>query len=269
VSVKRRSIWRASAAAGVAILSCLAVPALAQAPAGNAAPANAAQQTDQQQIRDEVDRLRKEFEAIRDSYGARLAALEAKLGTAPAAAATPVPPVGALPETASPAAAQPQQPVPTQPAPTQPAQAGVEVPSGAAGAGGPEGALPVYGNAAASSKVFNPDMAVIGNFIGTTGSNTIESAPALEMHEAEVTFQAVVDPYARADVFLSASPDGVEIEEGYLTLTSLPGGLLAKVGKMKQQFGKVNTMHAHTLPWVDVPIVMKNFLGGEEGLNDS
>jgi hypothetical protein len=28
-------------------------------------------------------------------------------------------------------------------------------------------------------------------------------------------------------------------------------------------------MHAHTLPWVDVPIVMKNFLGGEEGLNDS
>ena len=269
MSVKRRSIRRASAAAGVAILSCLAVPALAQAPAGNAAPANAAQQTDQQQIRDEVDRLRKEFEAIRDSYGARLAALEAKLGTAPAAAATPVPPVGALPETASPAAAQPQQPVPTQPAPTQPAQAGVEVPSGAAGAGGPEGALPVYGNAAASSKVFNPDMAVIGNFIGTTGSNTIESAPALEMHEAEVTFQAVVDPYARADVFLSASPDGVEIEEGYLTLTSLPGGLLAKVGKMKQQFGKVNTMHAHTLPWVDVPIVMKNFLGGEEGLNDS
>jgi hypothetical protein len=269
VSVKRRSIRRASAAAGVAILSCLAVPAFAQAPAGNAAPANAAQQTDQQQIRDEVDRLRKEFEAIRDSYGSRLAALEAKLGTAPAAAATPVPPVGALPETASPAAAQPQQPVPTQPAPTQPAQAGVEVPSGAAGAGGPEGALPVYGNAAASSKVFNPDMAVIGNFIGTTGSNTIESAPALEMHEAEVTFQAVVDPYARADVFLSASPDGVEIEEGYLTLTSLPGGLLAKVGKMKQQFGKVNTMHAHTLPWVDVPIVMKNFLGGEEGLNDS
>jgi hypothetical protein len=89
------------------------------------------------------------------------------------------------------------------------------------------------------------------------------------MHEAEVTFQAVVDPYARADVFLSASPDGVEIEEGFLTLTSLPGGLLAKVGKMKEQFGKVNTMHAHTLPWVDVPIVMKNFLGGEEGLNDS
>jgi hypothetical protein len=112
-------------------------------------------------------------------------------------------------------------------------------------------------------------MAVIGNFLGATGTNNVERAPALEMHEAEVTFQAVVDPYARADVFLTASPGGAEIEEGFLTLTSLPGGLLAKVGKMKQQFGKVNTMHAHTLPWVDVPLVMTNLLGGEEGLNDS
>jgi hypothetical protein len=31
----------------------------------------------------------------------------------------------------------------------------------------------------------------------------------------------------------------------------------------------VNTMHAHTLPWVDAPLVMKNLMGGEEGINDS
>jgi hypothetical protein len=78
-----------------------------------------------------------------------------------------------------------------------------------------------------------------------------------------------VDPYARADFFLAASPDGLEIEEGFLTFTSLPGGLLAKVGRIKEQFGKVNTMHAHVLPWVDAPIVMKNLLGGEEGMKDS
>ena len=246
------------------MLLCLGAPAFAQTPAAGPPAATAPQQADQQQIRDEVDRLRKEFESIRDSYGARLTALEAKLGTATlVTATTPVPPVAPLPEAAPAPAQQAQQPA----APQQPAgqAAGVDVPSGAAGAGGPQGALPVYGGGTASSKVFNPDMAVIGNFIGTTGENKIESAPSLEMHEAEVTFQAVVDPYARADVFLSASPDGLEIEEGFLTLTSLPGGLLAKVGKMKEQFGKANTMHAHTLPWVDVPIVMKNFLGGEEG----
>ena len=89
------------------------------------------------------------------------------------------------------------------------------------------------------------------------------------MHEAELSLQAIVDPYARADFFLAASPEGLDIEEGFLTLTSLPGGFLAKVGKMKEQFGKVNTLHAHTLPWVDVPIVMRNLLGGEDGLEDS
>jgi hypothetical protein len=112
-------------------------------------------------------------------------------------------------------------------------------------------------------------MAVIGNFVGAAGKNSIDPIPALRLNEAEMSFQAIVDPYARADFFLSASPDGLEVEEGFLTFPTLPGGLLMKVGKMKAQFGKVNTMHSHTLPWVDVPLPMKNLLGGEEGLNDS
>jgi hypothetical protein len=259
-----RSLRRAFGSALVLLVSINGTAASAQAPV----PAQNAPtpQVDPQQVRQELDRLRQEFEAIRDAYGARLAALEAKLGVA----AVPAP-VPQLPGEAAPAAAAPPPAAPT-PAAAAPSEApgqAADVPSGAAGAGGPQGALPVYGGAVASSKVFNPDMAVIGNFLGAVGENKKEPTPALDMHEAEVTFQAVVDPYARADVFLTASPDGVEIEEGFLTFTSLPGGLLAKVGKMKQQFGKVNTMHPHTLPWVDVPIVMKNFLGGDEGLNDS
>jgi hypothetical protein len=241
-------------------------PAFAQAQAAPQAPpaAGTAPPVDPQQVRQELERLRQEFEAIRDSYGARLAALEAKLGAAPAAA-TPAPPASATPTAAAPTT------VAEAPAPPQPPQGGgaVDVPSGAAGAGGPQGALPVYGNSSALSKIFNPDMAVIGNFVGAAGKNSIESMPSLQLQEAEVSLQAIVDPYARADFFLAASPDGLEIEEGFLTLTSLPGGLLAKVGKMKEQFGKVNTMHAHTLPWVDAPLVMKNLMGGEEGINDS
>jgi hypothetical protein len=89
------------------------------------------------------------------------------------------------------------------------------------------------------------------------------------MNEAEASFQAVVDPFARADFFLAFSPEGVEIEEGFLTFISLPGGLLAKVGQLKQQVGKVNTLHAHQLPWVDRPLAQVNLLGGEEGLADA
>jgi hypothetical protein len=164
----------------------------------------------------------------------------------------------------------PAAPTETQP-PTPPtgAPAEVAVPAGAAGAGGPQGPLPVYGATSALSKIFNPDIAVIGNFLGAAGENRINPAPAFEMNEAEASFQAIVDPYARADFFLAFSPEGVEIEEGFLTFTALPGGLLTKVGKLKQQVGKVNTLHAHALPWVDRPIAIANLLGGEEGLADS
>jgi hypothetical protein len=241
-------------------------------------------------LRAEIERLRQEFETVRETYGARLSALEAKISTieksgaenAPAApgaagvAAVPAPETPAPPTTPPPttppvesaAAAQSPQ-TPQAPQPGQPAGGGVQVPAGAAGAGGPEGALPVYGNVSALSKVFNPDMAVIGNFIGAAGSNTINPMPALQLNEAEMSFQAIVDPYARADFFLSASPDGFEVEEGFITFPTLPGGLLMKVGKMKAQFGKVNTMHSHVMPWVDEPLPMVNLLGGEEGLNDS
>jgi hypothetical protein len=204
------------------------------------APAGAsAQQPTAQEIREELDKLRKEFEAVRDAYGARLTALESKLA---GLGAQPQPPAGVTE---------------------------VQVPPGATGGGGPTGTLPVYGGTTALSKIFNPDIAVIGNFLGAVGDNPVNPAPALALDEVEGTFQAVVDPYARADFFLAFSPEGVEIEEGYLTLTSLPGGLLAKVGKLKQQVGKVNTLHAHQLPWVDKPLMIENLFGGEEGLADA
>src|SRR5439155_13764110 len=123
--------------------------------------------------------------------------------------------------------AQPAQPAPTAqtpataPAPPQTA----DVPAGAQGAGGPTGQLPVYGGAAAGSKIFNPDIAVIGDFLGAAGRNLVNPGPALEMHESEASFQAVVDPYARADFFISFGEEGVNLEEGFVTFTSLPGGL--------------------------------------------
>jgi hypothetical protein len=119
------------------------------------------------------------------------------------------------------------------------------------------------------AKVFNPDIAVIGDFLGAAGRNLVNPNPSLEMHESEASFQAVVDPYARADFFISFGEDGVNLEEGFVTLTSLPGGLLTKVGKMRAAFGKVNTLHNHVLPWTDRPLVSQNLVGGEDGIDDA
>src|SRR6266480_1484115 len=93
--------------------------------------------------------------------------------------------------------------------------------------------------------------------------------PSQQLNEVEVAFQADVDPYARADFFLSAGPEGLEIEEGYVTFTALPQHLLLKVGKMRAQFGKVNATHTHLMPTVDRPLVTENRVVGEEGLSDS
>ncbi len=230
---------------------------VAAALVSEAGPASAQTQTqggDAQALRQEIDQLRKDFDTLRQQYGDRLTALETKLSAIEGgqAATAGAPPPAAAPQTAA-------------------------VPSGAEGGGGPSGALPVYGGAAASSKVFNPDIAVIGDFLGAAGRNPVQPDPfgpgsrpnTLQMHESEASFQAVVDPYARADFFISFGEEGVNLEEGYVTFTSLPGGLLTKVGKMRAAFGKVNSLHNHVLPWTDRPLVTNNLVGGEDGISDA
>ena len=131
------------------------------------------------------------------------------------------------------------------------------------------GHLPIYGGASAAAKALNPDISVIGDFLGAVGRNRVRPVPGLELHESEVGLQAIIDPYARGDFFISFGESGVNVEEGYLTFTSLPAGLVARVGKMRAAFGKVNMIHNHALEWTDRPLVTENLLGGEDGINDA
>src|SRR5260370_40185231 len=126
-----------------------------------------------------------------------------------------------------------------------------------------------YGGATSNAKLLNPDISLIGDFIGTAGRNTVSPSRSLELHESEVGLQAIIDPYARADAFVSFGETGVNVEEGYVTFTSLPAGLLLKVGKMRAEFGKVNTIHNHALPFIDRPLVTNNLVGGEDGIDDA
>jgi len=128
---------------------------------------------------------------------------------------------------------------------------------------------PSIGGAAGMAKALNPDISAIGDFIGDAGHNPFSAYRSMEMHEAEVALQAIVDPYSRADFFISFGEEGVSLEEGYLTLTALPKNFVARIGKMRAAFGKVNTLHNHVLPWVDRPLVSYNLVGGEDGINDA
>src|SRR6266849_3570621 len=126
-----------------------------------------------------------------------------------------------------------------------------------------------FGGATSNAKLLNPDISLIGDFIGTGGRNIVSPSRSLELHESEVGIQAIIDPYARADAFISFGETGVNVEEAYVTFTSLPAGLLMKVGKMRADFGKVNTIHNHALPYIDRPLATNNLVGGEDGIDDA
>ena len=128
---------------------------------------------------------------------------------------------------------------------------------------------PQLGGAQQNAKLLNPDISMIGDFIGTMGRNTVQPSRALELHESEVGLQAIIDPYARADVFISFGEEGVNVEEGYVTFTSLPAELRLRVGKMRAEFGKVNAIHNHAMAYIDRPLATNNLVGGEDGIDDA
>ena len=235
--------------AGLLLVLCALMPATvrAQTPDPAAPPAGGG---------GDVETLRRELDTLKREYDARLAELERRLAAIGAGAEPSAGPSPATP------ASPPPPPSPSPPPSPEPAAAAsVPPPASLPAEPGPQ---PVP-----SGKVFNPDMAVIGNLLGAAGTNAVESSPALQLEEAEASFQAVVDPYARGDFFIAVGPEGAELEEGFITFTSLPGGLLVKAGKLRGQFGKVNAMHTHALAWTDRPLVTRNLVGGEEGISDA
>lgn len=199
----------------------------------------------------------------------RVIMLEGKvrsLQSAPPPAAT----VASTPPTAEAPTATPQ----VQTAPATEA-AGVSTGTQAAGLESTSSNVTLGGAGGSASKALNPDISVIGDFIGAAGKNDAtllasqQPFPSLQMHESEVGLQAIIDPYARGDFFVSFGEEGVDLEEGYITFTALPKGFVAKVGKMRSAFGKVNGLHNHVLPWVDRPLVTTNLVGGEDGIDDA
>ncbi len=96
-----------------------------------------------------------------------------------------------------------------------------------------------------SSLSFNPDIGVIGDFQSSYISKGDKNFD-MYLNETELSLQAVVDPYLRADFFLSFGRDpetnkyGVEVEEGYLTTLSLPAKLQLKAGKFREAIGRIN-----------------------------
>jgi hypothetical protein len=113
-----------------------------------------------------------------------------------------------------------------------------------------------------------PDFSAVGDLVGdfSPKGSTQEDGGRFSVREIELAVQAAVDPYFRGDIFLGISDvEGIAVEQAFLTATSLPWRLEARLGRYLMPLGKQNTTHRHDLHTVEYPYVLQRFLG-EEGL---
>jgi hypothetical protein len=137
---------------------------------------------------------------------------------------------------------------------------------------------------------FNPDIAVVSDFLGSWSSNRENNAlNRVDVREVELDLRAAVDPRADGVAILSfhrdvenpvfpgpttyadqSGPDtGVDVEEAYLFLHDFGvPNLTAKLGRFHVRFGRQNLLHLHDLPTSDPPLVNQAFLA-PEALSDS
>jgi hypothetical protein len=86
------------------------------------------------------------------------------------------------------------------------------------------------------------------------------------VQNTETVLEGAVDPYFRGQGNLIVQIDAegetvVELEEAYLTTTSLPHNLQVKAGTYFSEFGRLNPQHPHSWDFVDQPLVNGRFLG--------
>jgi len=205
--------------------------------------------------------IRDEIRLLKESYEARIKALEVRLREAEAATRTPagnastaaVAPVGGTP---TPAATQPFAATPPAAA-TAPAAA---APATGLAAFNPAVSIVLQGRYANLSQ--DPDRFAIAGF---PQAGDLGPGPrGLSLAESEITFSANVDDRFAGNLTVALAPDNsVAVEEAYGTMPSLGNGVVPKFGRFFSGVGYLNEQHQHVWDFVDAPLAYQAFLGGQ------
>ena len=197
-----------------------------------ASPAYAATDADLAEIREQIRQLK-------ESYEARIRALEDRLKAAePTTAASPAPAPSTLATSTPPVAAVPS-----------------------------------------AQNAFNPGISVVlqGTYAHlsqdprTFSINRVqtvdEAGPGrrgVGLGESEISLFGNIDDKVAGNLTISLSPQNtVEVEEAYGMLTALPSGLVPKFGRFFSGIGYLNEQHQHVWDFQDAPLAYKAFLGGQ------
>ena len=210
-----------------------------------ASAAHAAADADLAQIRDEIRQLK-------ESYEARIQALEQRLREAEART------VGA---TSPPAAPQLGAP-PTVATRRQPrTRAARAVPSRRRlSAFNPAISAVLQGVYTNLSQ--DPDRYAIHGFV--PGGDIAPPKRGFSIAESELGLSASVDDKIFGNLIFSLTPDNtIEVEEAYGVFTAVPNGFTPKIGRFLSAIGYLNDQHQHVWDFFDAPLPYQAFLGGQ------
>ena len=209
-----------------------------------ASAAHAAADADLAQIRDEIRQLK-------ESYEARIQALENRLRDAEASTAGSSSASPPAPPTAQASAAPP--PTGAVAVANPPATAGIS-------AFNPAISAVLQGVYANLSQ--DPNQYAIHGFVPSG-----DIAPAkrgFSIAESELALSANVDDKVFGNLIFSLAPDNsVEVEEAYGVLTAVPNGFAPKFGRFLSGIGYLNDQHQHVWDFFDAPLPYQAFLGGQ------
>ena len=124
--------------------------------------------------------------------------------------------------------------------------------------------------------IFNPDIGVVidgvvdFNIYPTTSEqeqngqdNNTNYSLGWDLRTFEVLFSADIDPHAEFYGNLLFSTGGVEIHEAFVFFPYfLFSEVSSKVGQFFVDFNRLNSIHAHALPFVAEPRIYREYFGG-------
>jgi len=219
-------VYRSILASGAVALSLLGVPA-----------ARAATDAELADIREQIRQLKESYEARIQALEQRLKDAEARTAPAPATqpAAVAAPPVASAP---APAAA----------------------PASGIAAFNPAISAVLQGTYSNLSQ--DPHKYALSGF---APSGDIAPGPrGFSLGESELALSANVDDKFFGNLIVSLTPENtVSVEEAYGLYTAAPYGLAPKFGRFFSGLGYLNEQHQHAWDFVDAPLVYQAFLGGQ------
>jgi hypothetical protein len=124
--------------------------------------------------------------------------------------------------------------------------------------------------------VFNPSIGFVGETIfsyrSRGSSETGSDQPGgydIFVRSMELNIAGSVDPFAKGYAVINATADAATgeatlgVEEAAIQTTALPGNLEVKAGRFFGEFGRLAYIHDHELPFVNRPLALDQYIGGE------